>query len=256
MGAALLPLAETLGPALIGGISSFMGGSQQNSASAQQAQKQMDFQASQQKESEAFSERMSDTSWQRGTADMKAAGINPLLAFGQGGASSPSVGQGSGAQAPVQNVLGPAVSSAMDSLRTASSLKLLANQSQEAAARARGAEADANRKTFDNIIDYNWSPLSGKKGGSMGLAGSLQMAVRQSMLDNLRATGSNLSSSASVNRSIEELNKAALPGAKVEGSRFGGQARVFGGILGNSARAMANIGGLFAGPYPAVGGMP
>lgn len=47
--------------------------------SAEAAQKQMDFQ-----------ERMSNTSWTRGVADMKNAGLNPMLAVSQGGASSPS----------------------------------------------------------------------------------------------------------------------------------------------------------------------
>ncbi len=117
-----------LGAAVAGGLG-MVGGLLGNRSSSGQAQRDRDFQSNeaaasrsftsaQAKQQMDFQQRMSSTGWQRDVADMRAAGLNPALAYTQGGASSPGgasggAASGSGSRATQQDVLSPAVASAM-----------------------------------------------------------------------------------------------------------------------------------------------
>lgn len=63
---------------------------QQQEAAQSSAREAMKFSADQAQLARDFEERMSNTAYQRAVSDMKAAGINPALAYSQGGASTPS----------------------------------------------------------------------------------------------------------------------------------------------------------------------
>jgi len=97
----------------VGGALGYFGAREANRANKAMAREQMGFQQASSREQMAFQERMSNTSYQRAVADMQKAGLNPLLAFQQGGASTPTGASASGSTYEARNELAAGVSSAL-----------------------------------------------------------------------------------------------------------------------------------------------
>lgn len=132
-----------------------------NKFNAEEAQKNRDYQT-----------MMSNSAYQRSMADMKAAGLNPMLAFSQGGASSPSGATATGTTGAAQqatrfeNSIEKGVSSAKDALRLSREMKAAdaqiglneaATDTQKTQAQlnsnsAKAAEANAAKANADAAI--------------------------------------------------------------------------------------------------------
>lgn len=86
-----------------------------------------------------WEEHMSNTAYQRATADMKLAGINPMVAFQQGGASTPS-----GAVGDVPEIRDP-VSSGLNTMLLSKNLDILEET-------RRKVRSDADTASYQSAI--------------------------------------------------------------------------------------------------------
>jgi len=98
---------------LVGAGLNYAGARSANKANKKMAREQMGFQQASNREQMGFQERMSNTAYQRSVQDMKQAGINPIVAFNQGGASTPPGASSQGSKSEHKNQFAGAVSSAM-----------------------------------------------------------------------------------------------------------------------------------------------
>lgn len=191
-----------------------------NAASAAQAQKQMEFQ-----------ERMSNTSYQRGMDDMRLAGLNPILAYSQGGASAPSGAQGSVTAAKMEAPRIEGLSStalamaqnAMQLRRDDSSISLQDSQklSTEAATQKQIAETEKTKIAAQNEL------AAGKRAAEIhkDTSSARQLQKMQSDFDRnylqFDKTNEKIQTGATTVENVGDAIYSLLPGGKLLRSFLG-----------------------------------
>lgn len=218
----------------------------------------------------AFEERMSSTSWQRGVEDMRKAGLNPMLAYQQGGASTPS---GVAADVPNANVVGSAVSSALAARRQRSELDLMSAEKNRHDQAAFKDLTDAIVTQLNELPSATWKP--GDKDHEwmstlpwQGFRWNSFNRLREAMIDSQKSSAlSNYTDVArtrllmpSEKRNLDwesrlgymryQTARAALPGVRWEGAHPK-TARVLPGV---SSAAAAAAGAAIGSRLPGAGG--
>jgi len=206
-------------PALIaagvtGGLAAF-GQERTNAQNAQLAREQMAFQAD-----------MSGTSYQRAVADMMAAGLNPMLAYSQGGASTPS-----GQTAVMQNALGAGATSgqsgyqlALNAALNAADIKLKAEQ-----AGAAGAQEDLNRANM-NLALVEAANKAAQLPGHQQYGKRVAADIQQSIAN------------AAHNSASAAAKEAELPESKAIGNLYSGEKGVYIKGAERAGQAAAGLG--------------
>lgn len=148
--------------AALPGVGSYLGAKETNRANRDISARQMAFSADEAQKNRDFQERMSSTAIQRRMQDLKAGGLNPILA-GTSDASTPAGGMGQSAGIPAVNEIEAAMQSALQFKRVRQEIENMEQQYRVMQDQRHNLTADTLKKNQENEFIQKQSQLLGAK---------------------------------------------------------------------------------------------